>query len=518
MNRKVLALGVLALCLGALLLLRACGTLPPLENRSTSTAIVDTGDTRLGLAVAPMVEANPETSGIYALQEARDAFAARWLLAAAADRSLDAQYYIWRKDTTGTLLFEALRVAADRGVRVRLLLDDNNTSGLDSTLAALDSHANIEVRLFNPFVIRNPRAINFLIDFFRVNRRMHNKSFTADNQATIIGGRNVGDEYFGATDGVLFADLDVLAIGPVVEDVSEDFDRYWASESSYPVDRLLPAADPERLAELSAAASQIERDSAAAEYMNAVRNSEFVRELIEGTVELTWAPTRMVSDDPAKGLGRAPPETQLPSKLREIIGEPQAELDLVSPYFVPTAAGVDWFVDMAERGVQIRVLVNALEATDVDAVHSGYAKRREPLLEAGISLYEVRLSSPGSEGKSPRAGPMGSSGTSLHAKTFSVDRSRVFIGSFNFDPRSINLNTEMGFVIYSPALAEGIDAVLDRRIPQSTYAVKLSESGELYWTEQRDGKLVRYDEEPGTTFWQRAAVQFMSVLPIEWLL
>jgi putative cardiolipin synthase len=480
-------------------------------------AFVDTDTTRLGGAISPRVAAHPGKSGIYPLRDSHSAFAARALLAKSAERSLDIQYYIWHKDMSGTLMFEALHNAADRGVRVRLLLDDNNTSGLDNTLAALDAHPNIEVRLFNPFVIRSPRWIGYVTDSFRLNRRMHNKSFTADNQATIIGGRNVGDEYFGAADDALFVDLDVLAVGPVVNEVSKDFDRYWASASSYPVDRLLPPVDSALLAERASAVSLIERDPAAAVYMNVLRNSPFVRELVEGRLPLEWAATRMVSDDPAKGLGLAAPDAFLREKLKQIIGEPTTSVDLVSAYFVPAAAGTDAFVAMAERGVKIRVLTNSLEATDVAVVHAGYAKRRKPLLEAGITLYELRRLSPDT-GKIESAGQYGSSGSSLHAKTFSVDRSRVFIGSFNFDQRSVNLNTEMGFVIDSPALAQKIAAAFDDRIPNDAYQVRLSDTGDLYWIERRQGELVRHDTEPGTSVWQRSGVWFMSLLPIEWLL
>ncbi|MFL6673251.1 MAG: phospholipase D family protein [Massilia sp.] len=494
-----------------------CGSLPSLENRAASTADLNTGATRLGRAIAPRVAAHPGTSGIYSLPDARDAFAARALLAQAAERTLDVQYYIWHNDMTGTLLFAALGKAADRGVRVRLLLDDNNTSGLDPTLAALDAHPNIEVRLFNPFVIRSPRAIGYITDFSRANRRMHNKSFTADSQATIIGGRNVGDEYFGADDQLLFADLDVMAIGPVVRDVSADFDRYWNSQSSYPVDRLLPPANPAAMEELSAAAMAIERSPAATAYTGALRNSSFVRDLLLGSLALEWAPTRMVSDDPAKGLGAAGPGVLMRDKLRQIIGEPVAELDLVSPYFVPTSAGVDAFVALAAKGVKIRVLTNALEATDVPAVHAGYAKRRKPLLEAGVSLFELRRLSPDTT-RRMRTGRKGSSASSLHGKTFSVDRSRVFIGSFNFDPRSAELNTEMGFIIDSPALAQRIGVAFDSRIPVDAYEVHLSDTGQLYWVERRGPEVLRHDVEPGTSFWQRAGVRFLSLLPIEWLL
>jgi putative cardiolipin synthase len=439
------------------------------------------------------------------------------LLAQAAERSLDVQYYMWKKDMTGTLLFRALHQAAERGVRVRLLLDDNNTSGLDATLAALDSHPNIEVRLFNPFAMRSLRAVGYIFDFFRKNRRMHNKSFTADNQATIIGGRNVGDEYFGAADDVLFADLDVMAVGPVVKAVSNDFDHYWGSQSSYPVDRLLPPADSTVLSDLASTALRIERDPATLSYVSALRNSSFVSELVEGNLALEWAPTRMVSDDPAKGLGLAAPEALLPHKLKQILSDPAAEVELVSPYFVPTAAGVDSFKGLAERGVKVKVLTNSLEATDVAAVHAGYAKRRKPLLEAGILLYESRSLSPNVR-RRDGAGMSGSSDSSLHAKTFSVDRSRVFIGSFNFDPRSAELNTEMGFVIDSPVLAGQIAAAFNSTIPVNAYEVRLSDTGQLYWIERLQGNQVRHDTEPGTSFWQRAGVWIISLLPIEWLL
>jgi cardiolipin synthase C len=463
-----------------------------------------------------LLQAHPGLSGIYPLADSEDAFAARAHLAQAAERTLDVQYYIWEDDMTGMLLFEALRAAADRGVRVRLLLDDNNTPGLDRILAALDSHPHIEVRLFNPFVLRKPR-LGYLTDFSRANRRMHNKSFTADNQVTIIGGRNVGDEYFGAAEGLLFVDLDVMAVGPVVTDVSVDFDRYWASESSYPADRILPAVDGEQLAAIAAAAAQIERNPASHDYIEALDEAPFVRALLERRLEFEWATTQMISDDPAKGLGKAPPEEMFPEQLRKAIGDPVKHVELVASYFVPTAAGRDSFKQMALRGVAVQVLTNALEATDSPYVHAGYGKRREALLQAGVKLYEMRRLSPDRE-VGGGSGPFGSSGSSLHAKTFSVDSSRVFVGSFNFDPRSRHLNTELGFVIESPALAQKIERAFQSEIPPYAYEVRLSETGALYWLEQRDGTSIRHDTEPGVSFWLRTAVWFLSLLPIDWLL
>jgi len=509
--KVLLALGL------ASLLVSGCA-LPLVDPpESHALSLGQARETRLGGAVGPMLRSHPGKSGIHTLLDSRDAFAARVSLARAAERTLDIQYYIWRNDITGTLLLEALHAAADRGVRVRLLLDDNGISGLDNALAALALHPLIEVRLFNPFVIRTPKWLGFITDFSRANRRMHNKSFTADNQASIIGGRNIGDEYFGATDGVLFADLDVLAVGPVVQDVSADFDRYWASSSAFPVESIVPPVDEEALDRLSARASLIERDESASEYVRAIVKSGFVRSLLEGQLDLEWADTRMVSDDPAKGLGMAEPEGLLSHQLFEVLGSPASRVALVSPYFVPTKAGVEAFAALAEQGVEVSILTNSLDATDVTAVHAGYAKRRKALLEAGIRLYEMRRFT-AEHRRSPGAGPFGSSGSSLHAKTFAVDGERVFVGSFNFDPRSFNLNTELGFVIESSELAENIHRAFETTIPLNAYEVRLAEDGDLYWLEQVGDEQIRHKSEPDAGLIRSVWVFFLSLLPIEGLL
>jgi Phosphatidylserine/phosphatidylglycerophosphate/cardiolipin synthases and related enzymes len=309
-------------------LLQGCVRLPSLVGRSTSLTIPETADTRLGRAVLPLVRAHADTTGVVALRDGRDAFAVRALLADAAERTIDAQYYVWHDDMTGTLLFDALRRAADRGVRVRLLLDDNNTRGLDPLLAALDAHPGIEVRLFNPAVHRGwRRYVDFLVDFGRMNRRMHNKSFTVDDQVTIVGGRNVGDEYFGAGDGALFSDLDVMAIGPIVNTVSRDFDRYWASESSFPADRIVAPAAPSVLSALDRDVAQVNGDSASQSYLRALADSRLVRALLANEVPFVWAPVTMLSDDPAKGLGRVPDDSLMWPQLRKALGRPNSEVD-----------------------------------------------------------------------------------------------------------------------------------------------------------------------------------------------
>jgi putative cardiolipin synthase len=470
---------------------------------------------------APPAAAGPEPSGIHPLFDSREAFAARLALAQRATRSLDVQYYIWRNDTTGRLLFEALCAAAERGVRVRLLLDDNNTSDLDEILATLDAHPGIEVRLFNPFALRRPRIVGYLTDFFRLNRRMHNKSFTADRETTIVGGRNIGDEYFGATGDVLFVDLDVLAVGPIVADVADDFERYWASKAACPVERLLPRRRAARSLWHATGPRRPGAHPARDAYVAAIGELAFGRALVERRLPLTWAPTHMVSDDPAKVFDRGVRKAYLPRQIVAIVGTPRATFDIVSPYFVPGASGVRTFARLARQGVRVRVLTNAFEATDVAAVHAGYSKRRKALLEAGVALFELRRTSAvigAAERGGHHAGRLGSSGSSLHAKTFAVDGTRVFVGSYNFDPRSAKLNTELGFVIESAALTQHIAATFENAVPGNAYEVRLTPQGTLYWIERGAGGEVRHDVEPGTRWWQRALVRLLGKLPLEWLL
>ena len=480
-------------------------------ERTRTTAPMDTGGTRLGHALATAVKANSGKSGIYTLRDGRDAFAARMQLADAAERSLDVQYYIWHADTTGALLTEALWKAADRGVRVRLLLDDNNTSGLDETIATLDAHRNIEVRLFNPYANRGFRLLELVTDFSRLNRRMHNKSFTADNQATIVGGRNIGDEYFGAHSRVAFADLDVVAVGDMVNAVSADFDAYWNSASAHPAAGLIgpaPAGSAERMRE---AWAKLHASSVAAPYIEASVTTPLVRELLDGRLPLEWAPARLVSDDPAKVLH--PPERSdlhLAPRLSSQLGNPAHEIDVISPYFVPTKEGTAAMVAIAARGVKVRVLTNSLAATDVTPVHAGYARYRKRLLRGGVRLFELK---PGARAKRADRHRLRGSDASLHAKTFAADRSRVFVGSYNLDPRSVRLNTEMGVVLDSPRLAARVSEALDHELAGNAYEVRLRD-GDLEWIDGSE----RRASEPNTNVVKRLWVGLLSILPIEWLL
>ena len=504
----------------------ACASLPGAPPRVTTLALTDTAQTTLGRLLGPPAAAHPGRSGVHALVAGREAFAARHALAQAAQRSIDVQYYIWHADVSGALLARALWDAAERGVRVRLLLDDINTKGLDPLLATLDAHPNIELRLFNPFANRGWRVGDYVSDFSRVNRRMHNKSFTVDNQASVVGGRNVGDEYMGAETSVAFADLDVVVAGPVVRDISDSFDRYWNSEVAYPAASILPPLDEATRAAAQRQLDELSGRVQASGYMEAVRRLGVAERMLAGEAALEWVPARLVADPPEKVVN--PPERKdlhmLPL-LTEALGRPERELLLVSPYFVPGAEGTQALLALARRGVRIRILTNSLAATDVGPVYAGYARYRKELLRGGVRLFELAPAAlpPGAtrDRDSDRApgGSGGSSGASLHAKTFAVDRARIFVGSFNLDPRSARLNTEMGVVLESARLASALGEAFDREVPRKAYEAVLAPDGEsVEWIERTEAGEVRHTSTPGVgplrVFWMGV----LGILPIEWLL
>ncbi|MGI0152383.1 phospholipase D family protein [Pseudidiomarina sp. WS423] len=474
---------------------------------------------------------HPGLSGVLPLVAAPDAFATRVWLARQAQHSLDLQYYIWRHDRTGTLLFEELHAAADRGVQVRLLLDDHNTAGLDAILFGLQRHPNIQIKLFNPLKLRRPRWLNYLLEFRRLNRRMHNKALIVDQQVLVSGGRNIGDEYFGATDDRLFADLDAVMVGPVVDHAVSQFESYWQCSAAVPINQLITLTKPQQLSLLAQRAHEVSQDPKAQHYMQALRDSNFVQQLIQHQLEFVWCDIKLVADAPSKIMGRARGRQLLSQQLQEVIGQPQQRVRLVSPYFVPTATGVKLLTEMAARGVHISILTNALEATDVAVVHSGYAKWRKPLLRAGIELFELQRISPLARKKERQLRRqrlkgkerLGSSASSLHAKTFSVDQQRVFLGSFNFDPRSAQLNTELGFVIHSEVLAKRIDDAFVETVPNYAYSLVLephvhAQRAKLVWQERLGSQISQYHSEPGTSWWRRMGMKTLALLPIDWLL
>ena len=486
----------------------ACVSTP--TDRPESVAIDQraTRDTSLGQAVTPAVAAHPGKTGIRLLADPLDAFATWMRLVRAAERSVDLQYYIWADDVSGTLMLAALREAAERGVRVRLLLDDLGTRGMDAELAALDRREHIEVRLFNPFALRGElRWLGFLTDFTRANRRMHDKVLIADNQVAIVGGRNISDTYFGTSRERLFLDLDVLATGPVVDEISSRFDRFWASPTAWPVTRLV--TDPP--AELSRATPS----PTAQRYRSALARTDLDEALTGGKNTMVWVPATLVGDEPEKGLGiPLAREDLLTWQLREVLDTPVRSLDVVSSFFVPTPTVTRTLVALAERGVRVRVLTNSLDATDMPPAHAGYARYRRDLLDGGVELYEMRRSAGGNE----RDDAFARSATTLHAKAVVVDTHTVFLGSYNVDPRSVHLNTELGLVIESPLLAGRVETLFDEQIPLGVYELRL-EDGSIQWLEHTaGGRTIRHDKDPAAGPLKRGAVFLFSLLPIEWLL
>jgi putative cardiolipin synthase len=516
-----------ALLLAFVLLGTGCASLPPQPaTRQASTALTDTGDTTLGRSITSHLDAATTESVFYPLSVGAEAFVARLGLCRAAERSLDVQYYMIHNDATGGALFREMLHAANRGVRVRLLIDDIHTETEDALLAALDAHPHLEVRIFNPFVHRSSRMWNFATDYRRVNRRMHNKSITADNQATIVGGRNVGDEYFAAGSEVDFSDLDVLAGGPVVPEVSAEFDRYWNSAVVWPVGALVPAPDAAAVKaqyDLLEQAVAVESQTA---YAQALPTLELVRALAEQRLEVFRGTASVIADPPEKVTQPIDESAHAIRELSEIMEKAQREIFLISPYFVPGRKGTDWLVAQAQRGVKVRILTNSFLATDVGAVHSGYMPYRDNLLRAGIEIYELKRSAESPEAQAAKRkaakdkadeadASMGSSHASLHAKTYMVDGKTIFIGSLNLDPRSARINTEMGIVLESEPLAARFRNRFDPQILDHAYRVELRPDGNTVWITREDGQEVVYDKEPGMSGFKRFGMFIARVLPME---
>ena len=438
----------------ALTTVSGCATLPDNTDRRESRAFADTSGTYLGRQIADELAAHPGKSGFIPLASGLDAFVARAVLSIQAEKSIDAQYYLFHDDLTGMLFLDQLIKAADRGVRVRLLVDDMDLAGRDLGAAMLDSHPNMEVRLFNPFSRETGRITQFVTRLGSVTRRMHNKSFTVDNQVTILGGRNIGDEYFEAQPDLAFADLDVLAVGPVVARVSTSFDKYWNSELAYPATTIAKRQPSEAEAkQIMAGFKAFIAKQADAPYLQALRNSDLAIRMREDRLESFWGNADLVYDQPEKILHKKDKtEYHLAPQLEPYFEEVAKELLLFSPYFVPGKEGTAFLTELASKGVRVKILTNSLSSTDVGIVHSGYMKYREALLRGGVELYELNKKLTRAQRKQKK-GQEGASKASLHTKSFVFDREKVFIGSLNLDPRAIVENTEIGVVISSVDLA-----------------------------------------------------------------
>ena len=501
-------------------ILIGCATLPENTNRVASFAYQDTDDTRIGRARRTELEAHPGQSGFFLLGNGLDAFVARAVLAHFADRSIDAQYYLLHNDLTGLLFIDQLVKAADRGVRVRLLVDDMDLAGKDVGATALDSHPNIEVRLFNPFSRKTGRTMQFVTGLGSITRRMHNKSFTVDNQVTILGGRNIGDEYFDADPDVAFADLDVIALGPVAKEVSASFDQYWNSELAYPASALIEKPPtPEEIEAQFERLKDFVAQQADSAYLQALRDSNLANLMRKAEVHYYWGEAQVVVDRPEKLLHATDrTEFHMARQLAPYLKGIQKELIIFSPYFVPGRAGTAFLTELSKKGVRVRILTNSLSSTDVGIVHAGYSRYRRQLLRGGVELYELNKK-PGKKKNKDGAGKHGSSSASLHAKSFVFDREKVFIGSLNLDPRSVKQNTEVGVVFSSSEVANSMAQLFDRNIDEVAFRLELKtdEGGNeiILWHGTVEGEQRVFRADPYTGFWQRLGISLMSALPIE---
>ena len=513
----------------SLLFFSACAKLPDNSQRTATYVIKDGNKTSLGKAFEPLLQQRPGETGVNLLKNGVDAFVARAVLASLAERSIDVQYYMFHQDTIGRLLIRELLAAADRGVRVRMLIDDMYGEEADDVWSALDTHPNMEVRLYNPFVRGHSKNLQLVFGVERVNHRMHSKTYTVDNQITIVGGRNIGDEYFDADESVAFADLDALSIGPVVAEVSDEFDQYWNNRHSFPISTLIAgveskAVTPGALDNLRKDLDEFYQTEPTSKYRDAMKNSVFANALKDKTARFSFGKAKIIHDS-AEKMTKSDEDWKdelLISQLAPYIQQARKEFVLVSPYFVPGQRGADGICKLSENGVRVRILTNSLVSNDVAAVHAGYMRHRKQLLRCGVELYELNEQLKKLEAKKFTWLP-GLSKSSLHAKTMSMDKEIMFVGSFNFDQRSLNINTEIGILFYEPELATGSYEHFDKHIDKVAFRVELvtDENGNesMSWTgiDSNNNKVV-FDTEPYAGFWKRLAVNIMRILPIDAML
>jgi cardiolipin synthase C len=511
---RLLGIGLLALAVFiASGLLLADRLTPPATGAPSHALPLLPAQTELDLELAPLLAMRPGLTGVLLVSDGLEAYAMRALATRKAGRSLDLQYYIWKDDLVGRLLAREVHAAAERGVRVRMLLDDLNAQGLDPKFMALDAHPNIELRLYNP--IRNrqgpARILELLHRVFSLNHRMHNKAWIADGRVAVVGGRNIGEEYFAADAQVNFRDLDLLLFGPAVAQASDIFDAYWNSSAAVPIASLRPK-HPDALARMIAGTHLEAELPGAKPYLARVEGSQGVRDYYRRALQPHWTDRlEVVADPPIKRPGARSGEW-LVDRLAASLGDARHKALIISPYFIPGEGAARMLGDMARRGVHVGVVTNSLAANDVAAVHSAYARYRQPLLEDGVRLYETRV-----RGHHPDpSGPFGSSGASLHTKAFVVDDSRGFVGSFNLDPRSINLNTEMGVLFDDPAIAIGVrNEYLRLASPELGYWLYRDARGDLRWLDRAATPPVVHAREPDASAWQRGLARVLGWLPIE---
>ncbi|HEY4644903.1 MAG TPA: phospholipase D family protein [Steroidobacteraceae bacterium] len=492
----------------------ACAQLQPRPALPIEAAVPPEVETQLDELIAAVEGRHPGQSAFRLLSEGPEAFVIRARSAQVAARSLDVQTYIWHADLTGMYLAQQLLEAADRGVKVRLLVDDMDARAKNAGFAALDAHQNITVRLFNPFASREGTLSMLgegLMSFGRINHRMHNKSWIADNRIAVVGGRNLGDEYFSASKEVNFVDLDFAMIGPVVRDASTSFDRYWNSPAAYPIEILdREGVTAEALATLRTRLAESIRGAGSSRYADVLRGDDAVKRLVDGDWPMEWSANYFfASDDPLKATmnERDPQRSRVMVALTPALRATQVDLAVISPYFVPGERGTAGLVEAAQAGKRVRILTNSLVANDVAAVHGGYSRHREALLEGGVQLWELKPLT----GSDPQSSFLGSSGASLHTKALVMDGRTLFVGSYNLDPRSTWLNCEQGVLVENAVLAQQLEAIFATQVTgQRAWQVTL-DNKKLHWSDGTE----TFDSDPKATAGRRFQAWITRVLHLD---
>nr|WP_320014103.1 phospholipase D family protein [uncultured Desulfobacter sp.] len=486
-----------------------CATVSFDQPKPYSRAITDFEGTLLGKYASFKVEKHGGLPGFYPLEKGLDALGMRLRLAETAEKSLDLQYFLMKNDTAGVVMANALLKAADRGVRVRFLLDDIFTSVPDHSFLLINQHPNIEIRIFNPIARSGVYTLNFVWHFKQANRRMHNKSFTADNAISIVGGRNIADEYFQLKTDSVFIDFDILAVGPVVSEISHSFDEYWNHSRAVPIDQFIDAKNSDDLETVRQKIAE-EFDSIYDSVYEKAYNSQLIKNFIDGSQPLYSASARVLADSPDKLINQVnETHMRLITDLAKITRQAEKEAVFISPYYIPKENGVRFVRDLVDKGVRVVVLTNSLASTNHVPVHAAYARYRKDVIDAGAELYEIRANA----AQSLLYDEDGPEHLTLHTKAVLIDSKKIFVGSLNLDPRSIQLNAEMGIFIESEAMVSEMMANIDEILGTIAYRVLKNDKGSLEWHCRIDGQKVIEIKEPLTSGWQRFKAWFMKIAP-----
>jgi len=491
-------------------LLPACVSAPLNYPKQESLALTDVSTTQQAINALEWVGGKEDVNGFYPLTEGFDAFGARLKLMDNAEKSLDIQYFLMKPDNAGLVFAAEMLKAADRGVRIRLLLDDIFTTVDVNDLAILDDHPNIDVRLFNPIARKGIPLLNYLGHFSLTNRRMHNKSFVADNRIAVVGGRNIAVEYFQLESSGEFVDFDMFAVGPVVRKVSSQFDLYWNHQLAIPLKAFYNADDKDVLQASRVLLEQEMAKAGQSIYAEAIQ-TPVLKKFQAGEASPYVAPARLITDDPDKLLHEISDDHKIvANEIRQALVEAESEIILITPYFIPRKGGIELLRKIRDKGVRVTVVTNSLATNNHTPVHSAYASYRRRLLDVGVELWEARVDAakiilPDGESQLDKL--------TLHTKGILIDRKRVFVGSLNLDPRSVDINTEMGLLIDSVEMGEFMTERVRQNIPKIAYRVNMDEDRNLRWHATINGREVIETKEPQTTAWQRFKAWVMKIAP-----